>query len=98
MAQTELPPVIAVLLGDASDLFSVLDDVEARLEAFARQDFTANLGLNIAEVDKSIAEAEAAANSFADKTYDAKAGLDTSEALMELAAFLTVADASTITI
>lgn len=94
----ELPPLIAEIIGDASQLFDVLDDVEARLTAFARQDFTANLGLNIDRLMGSLEEAESALDAFDRQTFDAKLGLNVSEALAELAAFEHVVEAQTVTV
>lgn len=94
----ELPPLVAELIGDASELYSTIDDVEARLTAFARQDFTASLGLDIAPLLGKLQEAETALDLFQDERFTADLDLDINEAMTELAAFLRTADSTQITI
>ena len=78
----ELPPLIATLKGDASDLFSTLSEVESALEAFAGKDYMAQLGLDTAQALTELAAFESVADS---QTITIPVTLDTSGAIAQLA-------------
>lgn len=77
----ELPPLVASIIGDASDLFHTLDDVEARLADFAGQEFDAQLGVDISAVIAGIEEAEALLNQFAGLDKSAQANVSIAQAI-----------------
>lgn len=79
----EMPPLIAEIKGDASDLLTTLAEVEAELSAFADKTYTATLGIDTQKALEELAAFLAAADSM---TITIPVTLDMGGALAQLAA------------
>lgn len=80
-----LPPVIATLIGEYGDLASTIVKAKGLLKDYSSSDATAKLDASVSPMVNKLAIAVQMLVAFSEQQYNAKLGLDTTPAILQLA-------------